>query len=116
MVKGFDKKVLRSRIMETRERRGMNQAKLAEKAGITPAAISQIEKGLRIPTIPVLQKIANVLGVSIDYLTGKTDEPELQDMLQYEDFKTFFRGYRSLAPKDQKTISELVDLFQQKRK
>jgi len=116
MAKGFDKEVLRSRITETRERKGMNQAKLAEKTGITPAAISQIEKGLRIPTIPVLQKIANVLGVSIDYLTGKTDEPELRDLLQYEEFKTFFRGYKKLAPEDQKTISELVDLLRKKRK
>ncbi|MFX0199033.1 MAG: helix-turn-helix domain-containing protein [Candidatus Hodarchaeota archaeon] len=116
MVKGFDKEVLRSRIVETREQRGMNQAKLAEKTGITPAAISQIEKGLRVPTIPVLRRIANILGVTIDYLTGKTNEPELQDMLQYEDFKTFFRGYRSLTPEDQKTITKLVDFLRHKGK
>ncbi len=115
MKKEFDKEVLRSRITETRERKGMNQAKLAEEAHITPAAISQIEKGLRIPTVPVLQRIANALGVTIDYLTGKTDEPELRDMLQYEDFKTFFRGYRSLDPEDQKTVSKLVDFLHKKK-
>jgi len=116
MLKGFDKDILRNRIIETRERRGLNQAKLAEKTGITPAAISQIENGLRTPTIPVLQRIANVLEVSIDYLTGKTNEPELRDMLQHEDFKTFFRGYRSLTPEDQKTVSKLVDFLQHKEK
>lgn len=116
MAMGFDRDVLKKRIVEARERKGMNQARLAEEAGITPSAISQIEKGLRVPTIPVVRRIANVLGVSIDYLTGKTEEPEIRDMLQYEDAKTFFRKFKSLHPDDQETISELMELMEKKKK
>lgn len=116
MLKGFDKEVLRRRITEARESQGLSQAELAEKAGVTPAAISQIEKGHRVPTIPVLRRIVSVLGVTIDYLTGKTDQPELEDMLQYEDAKTFFRGFQSLDPDDQKTVSKLVEFLRSKRK
>ena len=101
----FDKTVLRKRITEIREKHGLSQAELAQEAGITPAAISQIEKGSRFPTIPVLHRIANVLGVSLDFLIGKTDKSEIEDMLQHDDFKTFFRGFESLDETDKEFLS-----------
>ncbi|KUO40381.1 MAG: hypothetical protein AVW05_03705 [Hadesarchaea archaeon DG-33] len=114
MVRGFDKKALKNRIIEARERKGINQAKLAQEAGITPAAISQIENGHRVPTIPVLHRIATVLGVSMDYLSGKTDESEVQDLLQHENAKAFFRGFQSLDSEDQETISKLIEFLKNK--
>lgn len=114
MPKGFDKEVLRKRITETREDQGLSQAELAEKAGVTPAAISQIEKGHRVPTIPVLHRIANVLNVSIDYLTGKTNKSELEDLLQHEDFKTFFRGFESLNEDDKEFIKKNIEILKAK--
>jgi transcriptional regulator with XRE-family HTH domain len=114
MPKGFDKAIktiLYKRIIEARQSKGLNQAQLAEKAGVTPAAISQIENGLRTPTIPVLHNIARVLGVSIDYLTGKTDKSDLQDLQQYDDFMTFFRGFESLKGNDKETIIKHIELL-----
>jgi transcriptional regulator with XRE-family HTH domain len=110
----FNKEILRKRITETRESQGMNQAELAEKAGVTPAAISQIEKGTRVPTIPVLHRIANVMGVSLDYLTGKTDTSELQDLLQHDDFVTFFRGFESLGNEDKDLIKKHIEFLKSK--
>ena len=110
----FEKEILRKRITETRESQGMNQAELAEKAGVTPAAISQIEKGTRVPTIPVLHRIANVMGVSLDYLTGKTDTSELQDLLQHDDFVTFFRGFESLENEDKDLIKKHIEFLKSK--
>lgn len=112
MLKEFDKEILRSRIIKARKSQGINQAELAKKAGVTPAAISQIEKGLRIPTIPVFQSIAKVLGVSLDYLTGKTDKSELQDLLQHEELKAFYRGFDSLHPDDKEVISKYIKFLQ----
>ncbi|RLC08733.1 MAG: hypothetical protein DRH43_09540 [Deltaproteobacteria bacterium] len=111
MPKAFDREVLRKRITETRKSHGMNQAELAEKAGVTPAAISQIEKGTRVPTIPVLHKIANVLEVSLDYLTGKTDTSELQDLLQHDDLVAFFRGFESLGSEDKEIIRKHIEFL-----
>lgn len=111
MPKIFDKEVLRQRIQESRLRMKMNQNQLAEKAGITPAAISQIEKGNRVPSIPVLHRIANVLEVTLDYLTGKTDDSEVKELLQNEGVMTFFRGYQSLDPDDQDTIRKNVEFL-----
>lgn len=111
MLKIFDKEILRQRIQMARLEKGLNQNQLAEKAGITPAAISQIEKGNRVPTIPVLHRIASVLEVSLDYLSGKTDNSKVQDMLQNEDVMTFFRGYQSLDPDDRATIRKNVEFL-----
>lgn len=114
MLKEFDKEGLRNRIKEARKQKGINQAKLAEEAGITPAAVSQIEKGLRIPTIPVLRRITSVLGVSLDYLSGKTNKSELQDLLQNEDLKIFYRGFQSLDTRDKEIISKNIEFLRSK--
>ena len=115
MMKEFDKDLLRQRITRSREEKNLNQAQLAEKSGVTPAAISQIEKGTRTPTIPVLQRIASVLNVSIDYLLGKTDSSELDDLLHDQEVRTFFRGFQSLDPEDKETIEKMVDFFKSKK-
>jgi len=115
MMKEFDKELLRQRITRAREEKNLNQAQLAEKSGVTPAAISQIEKGSRTPTIPVLQRIASVLNVSIDYLLGKTDKSELDDLLHDQEVRTFFRGFQSLDPEDKETIEKMVDFFKSKK-
>jgi len=111
MLKGIDKNMLPKRITEERKKRGLSQAQLADKAGVTPGAISQIENGQRIPTIPVLSGIARVLGVSIDYLTGKSEKSELEDLLQQEEIQIFFRGFQELDPEDQKTIIKQIEFM-----
>lgn len=107
----FDKKVLQERIIKARKKIKMNQAQLAEKSGVTPAAISQIEKGSRVPTIPVLHRIASVLNVSLDYLAGSTDESELADLLQHEKVMTYHRGLESLDPEDKETIYKNIEFL-----
>jgi transcriptional regulator with XRE-family HTH domain len=116
MPRVFDREVLRKRITDGRESQGMNQATLAEKAGVTPAAISQIEKGTRVPTIPVLHQIAHVLGVSLDYLTGKTDKSKIVDLLQHNDIITLFRGLESLEVEDKKMIKKQIEFLKSQRK
>ena len=104
------------RIKEERLRLEINQAQLARKAVITPAAVSQIEKGLRTPSIPVLKKIANVLGVSMDYLSGATSKPELNDLLQDKKIHEFYKGFQSLRSDDKKTILKNIEFLQEKYK
>lgn len=106
-----DSETLRKRITKAREDIGLNQAELAEKAGVTPAAISQIEKGARVPSIPVLQSIANVLKVSLDYLIGKTDSSELQDLMQRSDFIAFYRAFESLEKDDKQVIEKHIQFL-----
>ncbi len=106
-----DKEMLKKRIVEARQKKGLNQAQLAAQASVTPAAISQIENGLRYTFIPVFQKIANVLEVSMDYLTGKTDQVEIEDLLQQEEPRAFFRKFQALDSEDRNTILKHIEFL-----
>jgi transcriptional regulator with XRE-family HTH domain len=104
------------RIKSTREKLGFTQARLATDAGITPGAISQIEAGERVPSTPVLRKLASVLRVSTDYLLGDTDDSELSDLLQDKNLQSFFRDYKNLSPEDQNQMQSFVDILKAKKK
>ena len=103
--------IIKTRIVERRKTLRLNQTQLAQQAGVTPAAISQIESGDRVPTIPVLHRIATVLKVSLDYLTGKTDDSELKDLLQNEEVREFFRGFQSLSERDRDVIKRQMEIM-----
>jgi transcriptional regulator with XRE-family HTH domain len=61
------------RIRTLRKERGLRQSDLAF-AGCTPAYISRIEAGVRVPSLQLLRAIGARLGVSADYLaTGAAD-------------------------------------------
>lgn len=51
----------------------IKQNELAQKAGITEATISNYINAKQLPKLGVVEKLADVLGVSVDYLLGKTD-------------------------------------------
>ena len=48
----------------------MTQKDLAERAGVTAAAMSHYLKGDRTPRASVITRIADSLGTSVDYLMG----------------------------------------------
>jgi DNA-binding XRE family transcriptional regulator len=53
-----------------RKRRGLTQAALAKKAGVTQAYLSEIEGGKKEARIGVLRDLAAALKVSVDELAG----------------------------------------------
>ncbi|HEV8439502.1 MAG TPA: XRE family transcriptional regulator [Methylomirabilota bacterium] len=56
---------LGQRIKAFRAERHLQQRQLAEKAGLTPSMLSQIESGRLTPSLPTLGKVAGALGVPI---------------------------------------------------
>jgi len=56
---------LGARIKALRLERELQQRQLAEKAGLTPSMVSQIESGRLSPSLHTLGKIAGALGVTI---------------------------------------------------
>lgn len=53
-----------------RKKRGLTQAKLADKLGVCASTIGMYEQGRREPDNKMLAKICEVLNVSTDYLIG----------------------------------------------
>jgi len=68
---------LGQRIRKARQRYGMSQTELAKRVGISKTAMNQIEMGETLdPRMSRLRAIADILGVSMDYLAGREDEDE----------------------------------------
>lgn len=65
-----------ARLRETRERRELEQAQLSALSGIPATSISHFEAGRRKPSLVNLRNLAEALQVSIDYLLGRTANPE----------------------------------------
>lgn len=65
---------LGARIAELRKERGWTQRELADRAGITPTYISEIENA-RTGNVgsAILLEIADALGASLDYLLGRRE-------------------------------------------
>ena len=60
--------LLGKRIREERQNLNLTQEQLSEKVDLTTAYIGQIERGERNLTLENLIKVANCLGVTVDYL------------------------------------------------
>lgn len=68
-----------SRLRKLREAEGMSQADLCGKVGISKGFLSDLENERRTPGADKLHKLAQALGVSMDYLwTGKNQNETRQ--------------------------------------
>jgi len=63
--KGPGKFDLGARIKAIRQMRGLAQKELADRIGVTPSTISQVEKNLIYPSLPALFRIAESLSVEV---------------------------------------------------
>lgn len=57
--------------------RGLNASRLSEATGISTGNISDWKKGRSMPSATALDTLATYLDCSVDYLLGRTDNPEV---------------------------------------
>jgi len=110
------------RLQELLDEKDMTQRELAERIGVTEVTISRYINGERKPRIDIIGKIAEVFGVSIDYLLGYSnirnpynnvksndqqsendEDDELmseEDLYVIEQFKKFLKQQRRKKKKD----------------
>lgn len=62
------------RLRQLREERGLLQREVADKLNLSRVAITQYEQGRREPELSTIARLANLFGVSVDYLLGRTDK------------------------------------------
>lgn len=103
-------KKISNNIKRLRESLGWNQAKLAQEAGISGAALSKIEQGeRRIPTIVVLHKLASALKIQLYEITGE----QIHDIDEMEGRnKEFYRQWDildALSKEDQEMLKGMAE-------
>ncbi len=69
---------LGGRIKALRQERGLQQRQLAERSGLTPSMVSQIESGRLTPSLHTVAKLAGALGVPIASLFETTPNGRIQ--------------------------------------
>ena len=70
---------LGKRLMRLRKENGMTQKQLAEKSGIALASISVYENDVADPSLFKAFCLAETLGVTLDYLVGKSEYKTVQE-------------------------------------
>ena len=63
----------KERLAFCREKLNITKQEAAKRMQMSQPAYVRYESGDRIPSIHIIQAMANVLGTSVEYLTGETD-------------------------------------------
>ena len=103
------------RIKNRRLELQMTQTQLADKATLTPAAISQFESGARKPSFNTLSSLADALKVTTDYLLGKKEQG-YDDLLADPKVSLMFRGIMELSEKDKETMFQFYQFLKDQNK
>jgi transcriptional regulator with XRE-family HTH domain len=69
------------RLREAREQRGLSQRKLAQRLGLSPSLISQLESGQTRPSVGTLYSIVTELDISLDSVIRGGDDVRATDVV-----------------------------------
>lgn len=102
---------LGKRIQELRKENGLTQQELAKRINISHPQIVRYEnKGVQ-PPADVLKRLANVFGVSIDYLVSGDTEEKAKATLRDTRLLSLFKAVEGMNDKDKGIVSELINAF-----
>ncbi|MEO0556504.1 MAG: helix-turn-helix transcriptional regulator [Bacteroidota bacterium] len=97
-------------VVQLRKEQGISQTDLATQLGIHKNVLGRYERNEVLPSIETARKIADILDVSLDYLTGKVDVEMDKDtqkrILEVSKFEEADRDH----------IFSVIDAFIAKRK
>jgi len=103
-------------LKELRKAKGLTQSDIADKINITRGAYANIENGMREPDYKTTCILADLFGVSVDYLMGRESkkeaspsENELAPLLQEPLMKEIYDTALQLSPEARKIILAQIE-------
>lgn len=93
------------KITKLKKLKNLSQVALAEATGISRDAISKYERGDSVPSVDYAKRIADALGVSLDYLVNDSDQEEVLD----NDAVKRIKEIQSLPFKEKDKIYSVID-------
>ena len=94
------------KLREARKERGLTQDALASKLGTVSSYISDIERGVKSPSLHTFIRILEILNVPANYvLPGAWDSEEAHENQEFQ------QKFARLTKKQQQFISALTDLY-----
>jgi transcriptional regulator with XRE-family HTH domain len=74
----FNKEVFSHRLKELRSSKKLTLEQLGKELGVIKQTIGHWESGIRLPNLEMTVSIADYFNVSLDYLVGRTNTPEIR--------------------------------------
>ena len=94
-----------------RVEKNFSQQELADAIGMHSTHLSRYERNLTAPSIDVVKKIADVLGMSIDTLIYGQQAERAKGSINDSELLTMFAKVQTLATKQQDTIKDFLSAF-----
>ena len=94
-------------ITKIRKEKKLSQVDVASYVGVSRDAISKYERDDIIPSVENANKIAQILGVSLDYLMSEDDNLEVVDI----DMLNRMKEIQRLNEDDKSTVVKIIDAF-----
>ena len=94
-----------------RQKKDFNQTEVGNAVDTHYSHIGRYENDQQMPSVETLKKIANLFGVSVDYLIN--DETEMTVKADFEDKRLLeqFKQAEKLPEKERETIISLIDAY-----
>lgn len=102
----MDKAALGQKLREVRLKKGYTQQALAGEAGIGIMYLSEIERGLKMPSLNSFIQLIEALDISADYVLRE----ELTTGQEYV-FDELTEKLKNLTPKQRKTATDILDAY-----
>ena len=102
----MDKVSLGNKIKEARALKGLTQQELSRVADINEMYLSEIERGLKMPSMNVFIKIIVALDISADYVLRDVSPSGKEHV-----YDELTRKLDGLTPQQRKTASDILDAY-----
>lgn len=87
-----------------RKERGLTQQEIADQFAISRVNYNRYETGARVPPVDMLEKFADYYGVSVDYLLGRTDIPNIYKSQLDDKYELEVWSSKKLSQQEQEQI------------
>ena len=105
------------RLRELRRQKNLSQIEFAERVGVHKSHIGRYERGESArPAADTLKRMADILGVTTDYLLEGTPEDAAKIRLNDRELLQQFQEVEQLPDEDKDVIKRLIDAFLTKKK
>ena len=98
---------LSRRLKQLREQRGWTQVDVSRMMGVRRTSVANYEQGVSFPSVPALDKLARIFGVTIDSLIHGAESP--QQIIRDRDLLEMFRRLDAL---DYRIKSAMMAVFE----
>ncbi|HOT13801.1 MAG TPA: helix-turn-helix transcriptional regulator [Bacteroidales bacterium] len=98
-------------LKRVRTQKGISQEELSKKIDIHPVQFSRYERAQSVPSIDVVQKIANALEVTIDELVYGNQNNKAEQNIKDRELLSMFSKIQLLNEKQKETVKDFLSAY-----